>query len=90
MSTGGPVHVSSLIVRCRPERLAGLRAEIDAMAGAETPAVDPSGKIIVVIETDREAQAAEALDSIAGLAGVLGASLVYHGIDDEAGEGGLL
>ncbi len=81
MSTS--VHVSSLVVQARPDRLDEI-ADAITSRGADIPASDPCGKLVVVLETDNEAKIADFLNEIAVLDGVLSANLVFHHIDDEA------
>lgn len=80
-----PVHVSSLVVQVRPDRLAAVRRAIEA-DGAEIPASDDRGKLVVVIETASEADITRFATAVASMDGVLSANLVYHLID--GGEAG--
>jgi nitrate reductase NapD len=81
------LHISSLVVQTRPERFAEVHARLLDM-GAEIPASDPCGKLVVVLETDSEAAVSRFLDEIASADGVLSANLVYHLVDaEEAGSG---
>ncbi|MXU66661.1 chaperone NapD [Oceanomicrobium pacificus] len=77
-----PVHISSLLITVRPDRLADVCAAIDAEEIAEVALQDPQGKIVVTLETDSEGQIMDALDRIQVLPGVANASLVFHQIDD--------
>jgi len=85
----GDLHISSLIVQTRPEKLAAVRGAIETL-GAEVPMDDPAGKLVVVIETSSEAAINGMLNAICVLDGVLSANLVYHLIDSDAptGSGG--
>lgn len=74
----GLVHISSLIVHARPERLECLRASIGGLPGCEIHAVDARGKLVVVLETESTHAVREALDRIQELAGVLAVNMVYH------------
>ena len=78
----GPVHISSLVVQVRPDRLAAVRRAIED-AGGEIPASDPSGKLVVVLETASEAAVTSFASTVSALDGVLSANLVYHLIDGE-------
>ena len=75
------LHISSLLVQCRPERLGAVSAAIEAYPEAEVHGRDPRGKLIVTIETECEAALTARLDAIGRLAGVLTASLVYHQVE---------
>ena len=78
-----PVHVSSLVVQARPERLDEI-AGVLVSRGAEIPARDPCGKLIVVLETDDETKISDFLNEVAVMTGVLSANLVFHHIDDNS------
>ncbi|MEQ8321047.1 MAG: chaperone NapD [Rhodospirillales bacterium] len=79
MST--PVHISSLIVQAQPTRLEEV-AEMIISRGAEIPARDPCGKLVVILETESETTIADFLNDVAVMDGVLSANLVFHHIDD--------
>jgi nitrate reductase NapD len=72
------LHVASLVVQSRPERLAHLERTIAAMPGADIPAGDASGKLVVTLESSSEHELGRLLDEIAAMPGVLSATLVYH------------
>lgn len=80
-----PLHISSLVVQTKPERMEELRARLEAK-GAEIPASDPCGKLVVVIETESEAAISSFLNEVALSEGVLSANLVYHLVDGEEAE----
>jgi nitrate reductase NapAB chaperone NapD len=71
-------HVSSLLVRARPDQLAALGRRIAALSVAEISLSDPSGKIIVTLETRDEDEVVAAMDAIQGMAGVVSVALVFH------------
>lgn len=83
------VHISSLIVHARPECLVDIERVISAEDGAEVPASDPCGKLIVVMETSDSSSVTVFADKIAVMPGVISANLVYHHIDDAAEGTGL-
>ena len=74
----GELHIASLVVRCRPERLASLRRAITALPGAEVPAADAQGRLVVILEGASEQAIRHQLDAIGALSGVLSANLVAH------------
>jgi nitrate reductase NapD len=78
----GGVHISSLVVQTKPENLGEVRGRLQEM-GAEVPASDPCGKLVVVIETNSEAEVSGFLNEVAVSKGVLSASLVYHLVEGE-------
>jgi|GEM_PF-666112 len=75
------LHISSLVVQARPDRLAAVRDAIISRGG-EIPAEDPDGKLVVVLETDSETKITDFLNEIAVMSGVISASLVFHHHDE--------
>ena len=80
------VHISSLVVHVRPERSDAVRAEIAALAGAEVHAGTKDGKLVVVLETDSEAETIAHIAAINEMHGTIAASLIYHEIDSDLEE----
>ena len=78
------VHIAGLAVLTRSERFAEVRAELAALPGAEVPAADPGGKLVVVLETADEAAILSAIQQIQAISGVLAVNLVYHHCEDAA------
>jgi nitrate reductase NapD len=74
------LHVTSLAVHARPQRLAAVAEAIRALPGAELHASSPQGKLVVTLETPGEGEVLARLEVIRALEGVLSAHLVYHGI----------
>lgn len=75
------VHISSLLVHVRPD---GLKPLIDALAGRpglEVYAQDPSGKLVLVLETEHERHIVETIDFIEQQQGVLAVSMSYHHVE---------
>ena len=81
------LHVSSLVVHGRPERLAELRAHLAGLPGVEIHAVAASGKLVVTLETTSEQEILARLATISALQGVLAASLVFHHVEAMTAEG---
>ena len=76
------VHISSLVVQARPDRLDEVSNAI-VMRGGEIPASDPDGKLVVVLETESEQTISDFLNEVAVMPGVLSANLVFHHIDEQ-------
>jgi periplasmic nitrate reductase NapD len=74
-------HISSLVVHAMPDTLDHVSAELTALPGIEIHAQDPSGKLILTLETDHEAVIVEHINAIYGIRGVLSAALVFHHIE---------
>lgn len=71
-------HIASLVLRCDPARIDGLLPRLRAVPQSEIALSDPSGKIVLVVETDRETAIAETLTRLQLMDGVASAALVYH------------
>lgn len=80
------LHIASLVVRCRPERIPALEHAIAALPGAEIAATDPAGKLVVTLESTTERVVADRLEEIGALPGVLSATLVFHHAEPAARE----
>ena len=72
------LHISSLVVHCRPGCADGLAARIGAMPGAEIRGGIAEGKLVALLETSGESEIVERLNEIQLLDGVLAATLVFH------------
>jgi nitrate reductase NapD len=81
---GRELHITSLAVQVRPDRLAEVIGAIDRLEGAEVHARAPEGKLVVVIETGSDGEVMQCLGVIRDLDGVLAAHLVFHRILDAA------
>ncbi len=79
-------HISSLLVRAHPDRLADVKAAIEQIESAEIAATDPTGKIIVTLETPGDAEIVAALNRVETLAGVASAALVFHHIETDGAD----
>lgn len=80
------IHIASLVVRCRPERMAELKRAIRALPAAEIPADDAVGKLVVTLEAGSERAIRQQLEMIGALPGVLSATLVAHHAEPRAPE----
>lgn len=78
-----PVHISSLLLRADPGKLDAVVGLIDAYDCAEVALSDPSGKIIVTLETDNEAIIVDHMNTLSLIDGVVSTALVYHQKEDE-------
>ncbi len=75
------VHISSMVVLCRPDALESAVSQIKTNPLAEIHAVDESGKIIVVLETPSEQNILDGIQELENIEGVISATLVYHQVD---------
>ncbi len=71
-------HISSLLLRADPNLLKSVQSEIVNLSGASVAVADPSGKIIVTLETDNETEIVEQMNTLSLIDGVVSAALVYH------------
>lgn len=74
-------HISSLIVRAHPKHMEAVAARIARLDVAEVAMTDPSGKIIVTLETRDEDEIVAAMNVTQRLEGVVSVALVYHQSD---------
>ena len=72
------LHISSLIVHIRPEKLQEIEISINLLAGAELITMSPIGKAVVVLEAPNQRVIMEVIDKINTLDGVINTGLVYH------------
>ena len=75
------IHISSMVVHARPERLDDVKRQIAGFAGAEIYAESPEGKLVVVLESDDQSDFSQTIDRINDLDNVLNTALVYHQIE---------
>lgn len=73
-----PLHIASLLVHVRPELLEAVKANLRRLDGLELHQESPLGKLVVVLESEREQHILERIEQINALPGVLNAALVYH------------
>jgi periplasmic nitrate reductase NapD len=78
--TAESVHISSAVVRTRPEDAVDVVAQIDAFPDCEVYHQE-DGKIVVVLEGPSSDPVGSRLSEISLLDGVLSASLVYEQIE---------
>ena len=74
-------EIASILVQARPDRLAGVEAEIAAIDGCEIHGRDARGKLVVVVDAPDAGSLGATLNTIALLPHVYSASLVFHAID---------
>jgi nitrate reductase NapD len=72
------LHISSLIVHIRPDKLQQIEKSINLLAGAELITMSPIGKAVVVLEAPNQRIIMEVIDKINTLDGVINTGLVYH------------
>ncbi len=86
-----PVHYSGIVVIVPPERIEGCARDLDALAGVEVHYRHPeSGRIVAVLEGPSADAHVEMLRRIQALPGVLVAAPVYHYLDENPDQEGVL
>jgi len=75
-------HISSLVVRAHPARLAAVAARIARLSVAEVAMTDlATGKLVVALETRDEHEIVAAMNAMQNLPGVVSVALVFHQTD---------
>ena len=71
-------HVASFIVRCHPQCLAEVAAQIGIVNGAEVHGQDAKGTLIVTVEGCGHHDIADRAESIREISNVVDLASVYH------------
>jgi periplasmic nitrate reductase NapD len=71
-------HISSIVVHSWPEQTDAVCDALATLEHVEIHARDPSGKLILVLETDDDSEVVERLNAIQSIPGVLSVALVFH------------
>ena len=75
-------HISSLVVRAHPARIAGVTARIARLGIAEVAMADETtGRIVVTLETRDEDEIVAAMNAMQRMTGVVSVALVFHQTD---------
>ena len=75
---GDIVHIASLLVQATPQGILVAKQAAAALSGAEIHDTAAPGKFVVVLESSREREIADAADFLLQVAGVLTVSIVTH------------
>jgi nitrate reductase NapD len=79
--TQDEIHISSMVVHARPDRLQSVKNKIAALPGAEIHGESENGKLVVVVETQNQGYITDVIEKISNLEHVLNTALVYHQIE---------
>lgn len=71
-------NICGILVHVHPERQQASAARLLAIPGLEIHAASETGKLVVTLEADTYKEAADALQQLQTLDGVLSAALIYH------------
>jgi len=74
--------ISSLVVQTQPSLLADVRGRLNALSEAEVLGENDEGKLVVVLDTASNREAANLITDIQNQAGILSATLIYQ-YDDQ-------
>ena len=74
-------EIASIVVQARPDSLDAVEADILALPGCEIHGRDPRGKLIVVVDAPNAGALGATMNTIASIAHVHSACLVFHAID---------
>lgn len=80
------IHITSLLVHCRPELLLAVKANLSRLPGLELHQESAAGKVVVVLESEHESHILKTLEQIQNLPGVLNAAMIYHELLTSEGE----
>jgi nitrate reductase NapD len=75
------VHISSMVVLTRPESLQAVKEFVERLPGTEIHGECDTGKLVVVLESDRQTCITDVIETISKFEPVLSAALVYHQIE---------
>ncbi|MFQ3789499.1 chaperone NapD [Halomonas sp. A29] len=75
------VHISSLVAQVKPQSIDTIKAQCSAREGVEIPAVDPVGKLVVLLELPSQRHIVDFIDWLQEREGVISVSMVYHHVE---------
>jgi nitrate reductase NapD len=76
------MEISSMILRTRPERLEGVRRQVDRIPGVEIHGDSGDGRLVVTVEDGEGYRVEDSITKLHEVDGVLAISLVYEYCDD--------
>ena len=77
------MSISGLVLQTRPEDTEGLRRHLGGMDGVEVHAVTDEGRLVVTVDQPDDGKAAETLQRLQTMDGILSASLVYNNFEQD-------
>lgn len=78
------IHIAGVVVYVQPAQLDSVKSCIEAVPGAEVPASNGDGKLIVTLETGSTKRTLDIMDAIRALPGVIDVVLVYQHAEPSA------
>ncbi|HEY0843893.1 MAG TPA: chaperone NapD [Noviherbaspirillum sp.] len=78
------IHIAGVVVYVQPAHLESVKSCIQSVPGAEVPADNGGGKLIVTLETESTKRTLDIMDAIRALPGVIDVVLVYQHAESES------
>ena len=75
------MNIAGVVIHARPEKLAGVEAQLLGLPGVEIHATADDGRMVVTVE-DEAPRLADTVMGLQDVDGVLSASLIYHHFED--------
>ena len=75
------MNIAGVVIHARPEKLAGVEAQLLELPGVEVHATAEDGRMVVTVE-DEESRLGDTVMAFHNVDGVLSASLIYHHFED--------
>ncbi len=75
------MNIAGVVIHARPEKLAGVEAQLLGLPGVEVHATAEDGRMVVTVE-DEAPRLADTVMGLQDVDGVLSASLIYHHFED--------
>ncbi|MCL5041831.1 MAG: chaperone NapD [Gammaproteobacteria bacterium] len=72
------LHIASLLIQVKPEHLSELQLALTGQPGIEVRAQSPQGKLVIVLEADKQQRILDVQANLSERPGVLSCNLVYH------------
>jgi nitrate reductase NapD len=75
------MNIAGVVIHARPEKLAGVEAQLLKLPGVEVHATAEDGRMVVTVE-DEESRLGDTVMAFQNVDGVLSASLIYHHFEE--------
>ncbi len=75
------MNIAGVVIHARPEKLAGVEAQLLELPGVEVHATAEDGRMVVTVE-DEESRLGDTVMAFHNVDGVLSASLIYHHFEE--------
>jgi len=75
------MNIAGVVIHARPEKLAGVEAQLLKLPGVEIHATADDGRMVVTVE-DEESRLGDTVMAFHHVDGVLSASLIYHHFEE--------